>query len=80
MENKYLGYQDQILTDEQFTQLYSEGRIDAYEFKENEYLIARNIDNEVVDHLQMKNGRLERIPFQVLNNHYLGQVCCYYQR
>jgi PhoH-like ATPase len=74
MENKYLGYQDQTLTDEQFTQLYSEGQVDGYEFKENEYLIARNMDNEVVDHLQMKGGRLERIPFQVLNNRYLGQV------
>ena len=37
MENIYLGYQDQTLTDEQFTQLYSEGQVDGYEFKENEY-------------------------------------------
>lgn len=74
MNNNYLGYQELTLTDDQFTSLYSEGRIDDYEFKENEYLLAYNTDGDLVDRLQMKAGRLQRVPFQVLNNHYLGQV------
>lgn len=74
MNNNYLGYQELTLTDDQFTSLYSEGRIDDYGFKENEYLLAYNTDGDLVDRLQMKAGRLQRVPFQVLNNHYLGQV------
>jgi hypothetical protein len=39
-EIKYNGYEEIKLTDEQFNQMYCEGKIDGYEFLENEYLLA----------------------------------------
>ena len=54
--------------------MYTNGRIGDYLFKENEYLIAKNEEGEVVDKLQQKNGRLKRVPFHTLKNVYLGEV------
>lgn len=74
MENKYNGYKELVLTNEQFSEMYTNGRIGDYLFKENEYLIAKNEEGEVVDKLQQKHGRLTRVPFQTLKNAYLGEV------
>ena len=74
MENKYNGYKELVLTNEQFSEMYTNGRIGDYLFKENEYLIAKNEEGEVVDKLQQKNGRLKRVPFHTLKNVYLGEV------
>lgn len=74
MENKYNGYKELVLTNEQFSEMYTNGRIGDYLFKENEYLIAKNEEGEVVDKLQQKHGRLMRVPFQTLKNAYLGEV------
>jgi PhoH-like ATPase len=54
--------------------MYTNGRIGDYLFKENEYLIAKNEEGEVVDKLQQKHGRLMRVPFQTLKNAYLGEI------
>lgn len=74
MENKYNGYKELTLTNEQFSEMYTSGRIGDYLFKENEYLIAKNEEGEVVDKLQQKHGRLKRVPFQTLKNAYLGEI------
>lgn len=74
MENKYNGYKELVLTNEQFSEMYTNGRIGDYLFKENEYLIAKNEEGEVVDKLQQKHGRLKRVPFQTLKNAYLGEI------
>lgn len=74
MKNKYNGYKELVLTNEQFSEMYTSGRIGDYLFKENEYLIAKNEEGEVVDKLQQKHGRLERVPFQTLKNAYLGEI------
>ena len=74
MENKYNGYKELVLTNEQFSEMYTNGRIGDYLFKENEYLIAKNEEGEVVDKLQQKHGRRKRVPFQTLKNAYLGEI------
>ena len=71
---QYNGYKELILNDTQFAEIYTQGGLSNYEFKENEYLIARNEDNQVVDKFQMKNGVLERVPYQTLSNSYLGKI------
>ena len=70
----YNGYKEIEFTNDQFTQLYTEGCVDDYTFKENEYLIAKNDEGAIVDKFVCKNGKLERVNFQTLNNRYLGQV------
>ena len=71
---QYNGYKELTLNDTQFAEIYTQGGLSNYEFKENEYLIARNEDNQVVDKFQMKNGVLERVPYQTLSNSYLGKI------
>lgn len=70
----YNGYKEIVFTDEQFSQIYTDGRVGDYIFKENEYVIAKNEDGEIVDKFINKGGRLERVPFQTLTNDYLGVV------
>ena len=70
----YNGYKELSLTNEQFSQLYSEGKIEGYDFLENEYLIAKNTDGEIVDKLIQRNGALKQIQYQTLKNTYLGTI------
>ena len=72
--NIYNGYKEIVFTNEQFSQIYTDGRVGDYIFKENEYVIAKNEDEEIVDKFICKGGRLERVPFQTLKNAYLGAV------
>ena len=72
--NTYNGYKEIVFTDEQFSQIYTDGRVGDYIFKENEYVIAKNEEEEIVDKFICKGGHLERVPFQTLKNVYLGTV------
>ena len=71
---KYNGYQELALTNDEFAKIYTDGTLEGYEFKENEYLIARNDEGEVVDKFQQKHGRLERVQYQTLSNNFLGKI------
>ena len=71
---QYNGYKELVLTDEQFSEIYTDGRLGGCDFKENEYLIAKNEEGKVVDKFQQKSGCLERVPYQTLKNNYLGQI------
>ena len=62
-EVKYTGYTEMELTDEQYNEIYSSGLLKGYLFKENEYLIAKNEEGEIVDKFIMKHGHFERVPF-----------------
>ena len=71
---EYTGYKELKLTDEQFNQMYCEGKIDGYEFLENEYLLAQDEKGNIVDKLVCHDGKLEEIHFQTLKNAYLGTI------
>lgn len=73
-QNKYTGYKELVLTEDQVCQMYNEGRIDDYEFLENEYLIAKDESGKVFDKLVCRGGKLERLPYTKLSNHYLGEI------
>lgn len=73
-ELSYTGYKELTLTEDQICQMYNEGKIDDYEFVENEYLIAKNDEGEVFDRLVCRNGMLHQVPYQTLDNRYLGCI------
>lgn len=74
MEGFYTGYKELKLTDEQFNQMYCEGKIDDYNFLENEYLLAQDERGNIVDKLVYRDGKLEEIHYQTLKNTYLGTI------
>lgn len=73
-DKNYTGYKELVLTEDQACQMYNEGRIDDYEFLENEYLIAKNDEGEVFDKMVYRNGRLSHVPYAKLSNQYLGDI------
>lgn len=72
MEIQYTGYKELELTDKDFTELYSFGTLTGHSFLENEYLIAKNDKEEIVDKFVCHNGKLERIHFATFKNNYTG--------
>ena len=70
----YNGYTEMELTNDQFDEIYSTGKLKGYIFNENEYLLARNENGEIVDKFKYKDGRFKKVLFQTLNNRYLGKV------
>ena len=73
-ETQYTGYQDLVLTDDQLCQLYNEGKIDDFSFIENEYVIVRNDDGEVIDKLVCHDDKLEKVKYTSFKNYYTGQL------
>lgn len=71
---QYTGYKELQLTDEQFNQMYSEGKIAGVDFNENEYLLAQDEAGRIVDKLVCHNGKLEEVHYQTLKNAYLGTI------
>lgn len=71
---QYTGYKELKLTDEQFNQIYSTGKIEGCEFLENEYLIAQDEDGHIVDKLVCHNGKLEEIRYATFKNTYTGAL------
>ena len=70
----YNGYTEMELTNDQFDEIYSTGKLKGYIFNENEYLLARNENGEIVDKFKYKDGKFKKVLYQTLNNRYLGKV------
>ena len=71
---QYTGYKELKLTDEQFNQIYSQGKLDGYDFLENEYLIALDEAGRIVDKLVCHNGKLQEIRYSTFKNTYTGSL------
>lgn len=73
-ELTYRGYQELILTDAQFAEIYETKTLDGHTFLENEYLIARNENDEIKDKFCFRNGELKPIKFTQFSNTYTGPL------
>ena len=70
---QYTGYKELTLSDKQFEQMYSEGKIDGIDFLTNEYAIIRNEAGEIVDKvIQHADGKLHQIRYATFKNSYTG--------
>ena len=70
----YVGYQTLILSDEDFNEVYTNGDLYWAYFVENEYLIAKNENGEIIDKFVYRDGKLHRVPFTVFKNSYTGTL------
>ena len=69
---QYTGYKTLELSDNDFNDVYTKGDLYWAHFNENEYLIAKNIDGEIVDKFVYRNGKLERVLYNTFKNGYTG--------
>ena len=73
-EVKYTGYTEIELTDEQYNEVYSTQKLAGYIFHENEYVLAVNEYNEVLDKFCYQDGKLRPVKFTTFSNAYTGKL------
>lgn len=73
LEN-YCGYSIiKCETDEEMTEFYS--TLDQKkDYLENEYVLVKNKEGEIIDEYIYKNDQLNRIPYPCFNSKHLGQI------
>lgn len=72
MDERYLGYQNLNITDEELAGLY-DNSFKCNFLLENEYIIAKK-NEEVVDYFVKRDGKLERVGFPSLGNGFTGAM------
>lgn len=72
--DEYLGYRKVEFSDDELAQIYSESKVDGYEFLENEYVVAVDNEGAVIDKFCWQNGELRNVPYPIIKNQYLGEV------
>ena len=73
----YTGYKDLVCSEEDFNQLYTNktlSKANPAHFVENEYLIARNTQNEIIDYFKFVGGELNRVEFLTLDSKWCGSI------
>lgn len=65
----YTGYKMLQLPDWELSKLY-QGKYKNDSFKENEYLIILNKQNEAIDYFKFQNNKFEKIKFPIIKNSY----------
>lgn len=73
---EYKGYIELQLDDNKMASFYSnkELYIELYNLKENQYLLIKNEDGEVVDKYCYQNGDLRQVHFQTLGGVFTGAI------
>lgn len=73
----YIGYQELVLSDEDFSSLYTKKALsmeNESRFLENEYLIAKDARGTIIDYFRYNNGEFNQVPFSCIQTDYLGIV------
>lgn len=72
---EYTGFKDIILTNpNDINALYDPKTNETFGCLENEYLIARDEKEEVIDLFKCKNGRLAQVPFKAIESKFAGKI------
>lgn len=73
-EDDYTGYKDIIMTEEEMTTFYSNQNENLYNLLPNQYLIVRNIDNEIVDRLCWTGEYYRHLDYGSFYSRWLGDI------
>jgi PhoH-like ATPase len=60
-ENEYKGFKEEIMSDEKMAYFYEHMAENQFDSIENEYLVIKNIDKQVVDILKWKNSQYQTV-------------------
>lgn len=70
----YLGFRDIVMNDEEMVMFYSNPDKNPYNLLINEYLIVRNIDNEIVDRLCWTGESYRHLDYASFSSKWFGDV------
>lgn len=72
---EYTGFKDIVLTNpNDINALYDPKTNETFGCFENEYLIARDEKEEVIDLFKCKNGRLAQVPYKAIESKFAGKI------
>lgn len=72
---EYTGFKDIVLTNpNDINALYDPEGNETFGCLENEYLIARDEKEEVIDLFKCKNGRLTQVPYKAIESKFAGKI------
>jgi PhoH-like ATPase len=74
IEEEYKGYKDLILTNEQMEYLYSHRNINIYNNEINEYLLIRDLNNEIKDRFRWDGKSYTNLKFKPFKSKILNEV------
>lgn len=69
----YKGYTTLTLDTEEMNHFYNT-KASQLKLKENEYVVLKNTDGEVVDRLVFQEGELKRIKYPIIESSFLGNI------
>lgn len=72
--DKYKGYYDISLTDEEMSEFYSQYDKNIYNLYTNEYIIIRNKDNEIIDKLCWTGESYRRLYYSNFQSKWFGDI------
>lgn len=72
--DNYKGYKEIQITDEELADLYSNTSINAYDLLENEYLIIKNENGEIVDKRKWTGTSLDPLKYKAVSTKYTDKV------
>ena len=70
----YLGYKDIKMTEDEMVNFYSNQSVNSYNLSINEYLIVRNLDNEIVDKLCWTGSEYRHLDYKSFNSKWFGEI------
>lgn len=70
----YKGYIDVVPTEEESISLYQTPENNIFGCCTNQYVIVRDLDNNIVDKLKWNGQKYERLSYKQINNDYIGRV------
>lgn len=72
---EYTGFKDIVLTNpNDINALYDPKTNETFDCLENEYLIARDEKEEVIDLFKCKDGRLAQVPYKAIESKFAGKI------
>lgn len=71
---EYTGYKDVTLSDDEMSNFYCNLKTNTFSCQQNEFLIIRKSDGEIVDYRKWNGSEYSAISYKQINSHYLGKV------
>lgn len=71
---EYKGFKDVTLSDEEMSDFYTNLNVNTFACLQNEYLIVRKSDGEIVDYRRWNGSQYSAISYKQLNSKFLGKI------
>ena len=72
--DEYCGYKDIMMDDNEMAQFYSNPTYNEYDLHINEYLIIRNLQNEIVDKVLWTGEKYRPVSYDTFDSQHFGKV------